>query len=107
MVAMAYEQRAAADKVDGVLFELDSDLAGLLEFQRRSITWFGVLGDWRVSGDRSYELPSALQFGAKSLVGCSFVLGVNNSPVLAWAVMMANDSGSSVSGRPSLKRVSK
>ena len=75
MVAMAHEQRAATNKVDGVLLEPGSDLAGLLEFQRSGISWFRMLSHWRVSGDRADELPTARQFGAKSLGGRIVVLG--------------------------------
>ncbi len=74
VIAIADKERAAAHIIDRVLFEPDSDLAGLLEIQRSGITRFGVPGDWRVSGDRSNKLPSALQFGAKSLARCSVVL---------------------------------
>lgn len=71
---MTDEQRSAAHKVDGILLEPGSDLAGLLELQRRGIPRLGVSGDWRVSRDRSDELPTALKFGAKSLTGGSAVL---------------------------------
>jgi hypothetical protein len=70
---MADKKSAAAHIVDRVLFESGSDTAGLLEFQRRSITRFGMLGDGRISSDRSYKIPSALQFIAKRLGGVKIV----------------------------------
>lgn len=80
VITMADKQRPTADKVNGILFEPDANLAGLLKWNGGYKTRLGVIRRRRVSRDGSNQMPASCQFGSKRLTGCLILL---SSPRLA------------------------